>query len=133
MSEKLRICNTCLSEKNISEFNNRKYICKECDSIKLKKEYKQNKIDERRIYREKLKILCLNDGVTDEEFNKYYIPFEKFEIMKKLPELFSICQCKEITKMDKQLHKLDYNEKLFLDVAYIFNNKLNEGYRINII
>ena len=92
MSNKLRKCKICLIEKSIDEFYKKKYNCKPCNSIVLQKQYKENKIEERKLYRDKLKMLCMNDGVTDEEFNRQFIPYEKFEIMKKLPELFSFHQ-----------------------------------------
>ena len=129
----LRKCNICQIEKSLTEYDKKTYKCKECNSIRLKKEYKQNKIAERKIYREKLKMLCLNDGVTDEEFDKYFVPFEKFEVMKKLPELYSYCQCKEITKLDKEAYKLDYDDKYYLDAVFIENKKERIVYAIHII
>ena len=129
MSEKLKICNICQIEKQLSEYDKKKYTCKKCNLLK----YKQNKINDRKIYREKLKMLCLNDGMTDEDFNKHFIPFEKFEVMKKLPELYSFCQCKEILKLDKEGNKLEYDDKYFLDVAYISNEKERIAYIIHII
>ena len=115
MSEKLRICNICLAGKQINEFDKKKYTCKICNSLK----YKQGKIEERKLYRDALKMKCLADGVTEEGFNKHFIPFEKFEIMKNLPGLYSFHQCKEITKLDKQKNKPDYDNEYFLDVAFI--------------
>ena len=88
MSQDMRKCNICFNEKHIDEFDKKKYTCKNCNALK----YKQNKIEERKLYRDKFKMLCMKDGVTDEEFNRQFIPFENFEIMKSLPELFSFHQ-----------------------------------------
>ena len=133
IQECLRKCNICQDEKPLTQYDKKTYSCKECNSIRLQKKYKQNKIEERKLYRDKFKMLCMNDGVTDEEFNRQFIPFEKFEIMKSLPELFSFHQCNEIRKLDIKQNKSDYDNNYFLDVAFIEDKKRKSYYRIHII
>ena len=133
MTEDKRKCNMCNIEKQLHEFHNKTYDCKTCTSIRKSKTYFKNKIDERTPYRERLKQLCIKDDMTNDDFNKHFIPFEKFEIMKNLPELYTIHQCNNIRKLDKNQNKQDYENKHFLDVAFIIDNKLNSAYRIHII
>ena len=133
IQEKNRKCNICLAEKSLDHFDAKTYNCKPCESIKRKKDHLRKKIEERKVYREKLKERCTNDGITDEEFNKYFVPFEKFEIMKNLSDQYSFHQCSEISKLDKKQNKSDYENKYFLDVAFINDEKRNAAYRIHII
>ena len=133
MIEDNRKCNMCNIDKPKIEFHSKTYNCKQCTSIKKNRKYKQSIIEERKLYRDKLKMVSANDGVTDEEFNKHFIPFEKFEIMKNLPELFSFHQCSTIRKLDIQQNKSDYNNKYFLDVAFIEDKKRKSYYRVHII
>lgn len=129
MNLEIRKCNICLIEKTVTEFDKKKYTCKRCNS----NNYVKNKVNDRTPYRVRLKELCDKDDVTDEEFNKHFIPFEKFQIMKKLPELYTIHQCTEIRKLDRNQNKSDYENKYFFDVAFIGDKKRNSYYRIHII
>ena len=93
-----KICTLCNIEKNINEFHYSYNICKQCrNKIKQRK-----KIEKRQPYRDKLKKACNDEGISDEKFNKFFIPLEKYKVMKDLPDIYSFCECNDIRKMDKK-------------------------------
>jgi len=124
-----KICKLCNFEKSDNEFNKSYNVCKAC----TKKEYLSKKIVERQPYRQKLKGSCNKEDVCEEDFNKFFIPFAKYKIMKKLPDLYLFCECDEVRKMDKKHFKADYDNKIFIDVVLCYDHKRNSAYIIHII
>jgi len=129
MNKYLRKCNKCSVEKELQQFDKSHYKCKQC----RQKEHLKKKIEERKPYRDTLKQLCINDGVTEEGFNKHFLPFEKYEIMKELIDLYEFHTNEHIREIDKKCDKLNYENKYFLDVVLCYNVKAGSYYLVHII
>jgi len=121
-------CNKCLVYKSKKDFHKKQYTCKICRLSKVKDDYlekkkvdKKNKTTDRIPIRNEFFKLCLLQGVTLEEYNKYYVPFEKYDEMKKQPDVYSFCELpKCLMKLEKEAYKLEYIEKKYwLDVVYV--------------
>ena len=125
----LRKCKICKVDKSLDLFNSKRYSCKDCDSLK----YKENKINDRKQYRDEFKQMLTSDGMSEDDFNKLFIPIEKYNIMKRLTELYSFCESKKIKKLDYQQYKSAYDKNYITNVAFCCDNKRNSGYVIHII
>ena len=124
-----KICIKCGIEKQIDLFDRSYSECKKC----RKNSYIKKKIEQRLPFRAKLKESCDKEEITDEQFNKFFVPFEKYEIMKSLPDLYTFLECSELQKLDNKYAKSDYDNKIFLKAVFCSNNKEHTTYIIHII
>jgi hypothetical protein len=139
--EDFKKCNKCLIYKTIDQYHAKQYECKTCKLTKDKTKYNQTKIinlqekiKERTPYRNEFLKFYLENGGTDiKEFSKIFIPFEKYDEMKKQPTLYSFCECDTIRKHDREHNKMEYDKKYWLDVMMCMDNSKSFANMIHII
>ena len=136
--EDIKKCSKCLIHKSTkNDFHTKQSICKTC-RINKDKENRNEKdikerIKERTPYRNELFKRCLKEGCDMQSFNKFFIPFEIYEEMKKQNDSYSFCESSNIKEMDRDKSKDDYDNKMFLDCVMVSNRIDYTAYVAHII
>lgn len=138
--EDYKKCSKCLIYKLLDHFQKKRNDCKECRKITDKTNYSnkndikiKDKIKERIPFRNEFFKKFIQEENDLEYYNKVYIPFEKYEDMKKQPSLYSFCETKFIRDIDREHFKDEYENKYFLDCVMMNNKTLKTAYIIHII
>ena len=139
-SEDIKKCNKCLIYKSIDQFHKKRNDCKVCkakqdtDIYSNKKDINlKDKIKERIPYRNELFKRYLQETNDLDYYKKMYIPFEKYEEMKKQPELYTFCENSFVREVDREHYKNDYDSKYFLDCVMLNNKSTKSAYVVHII
>jgi hypothetical protein len=135
MNQLWRECKSCNISKSLDCYHSKQTICKDCRCKKEREGYNENKIRERIPYRnEFLRRCCVEGGMSIDDFNRVFIPFEKYEEMKKDKNKYSFCECSQIRKSDREHNVYEYQEKKYwLDIVMCHNIEINSAYLIRII
>jgi len=135
MNNKYRKCNNCHISKSLDCFYSKQNKCKDCFLKKEKQDYTENKVLLRIPLRDEFRKRCYEEGgMALEDFNRVFVPFEKYDEMKKQTDLYSFCECSKMKEDDRLCNAYEYDEKRWwLDIVMCHNIKRNSGYIIHII
>jgi hypothetical protein len=129
-----KTCTSCSIAYPVECFSKRQSICRRCRSDKSKEEYNKPKLDERIPIRNEFFKICLSQGMSFENYNKLYIPFERLEKMK-TDNRYSFCEFPDVVKKaEREKHEFEYKEKKYwLDALMCSDDDRNTAYIIHII
>ena len=126
-------CESCSVTKSPDGFSKREKICKECKAGDKRNKYQVSKSEDRIQYRNELFRRYVEEGGDLQEFNKFNIPYEKYEVLKRASSPLSFCECEFTRKNDRNNFYDEYKDKIYLDVVMCYHENSNSAYIVHII